>query len=629
MIGDSRTIAESPPTRGPERGSAFVVLVLVVAALTILGMALLIVAETENRIAVNERRSALSLYWAEAAARLVKRWFDHPGASSNPINPTLDAIDRDLRRIEDDGDPATAPHLQDGSTWPRYKQGIDRDGAWGDDVFERPYRGSLRDALLGTDEGPDMRIDEDSGAAAREFLARVASTLTGGEPAEPGGVRVAIKRIDIHGPPWIEVSGAWKRFGIATIQVVVQIRKTMGAGPPEVLAERSVTAVLNEIPYSVAQGALQSCGALRAPNGLDVHWGSVTALGEADVPDDFEDTMHRGIPRDPLGPARVDRLYGWGEASGAVFESMKHALEAGRADLDDPWFRFLAGGDVIDWSGLGSPQVFPVVPPPTGQDRSNLFRNVADVGCPEFDYVLWKRVATSGTSDVHYYTWAGGTAFREDGIGAPEEFETITDDTRPGREGGLFFFDTSDGAASSDADGDGIPENLTPAIRVLGIDYCARGFLYVNSAALTISASPGRSVPMTMPGEPFLDRNENGIRDDGEPYVNLNFGEITSLGAPIRASETDAYPATFGTPVFNTSGPAVVGAVAVRGIVYNSGTFDAEGMPVFYGSVIAKGGLPGLSGAPAFYMDASLRTGWPPAGWDLPRVVATRWETDP
>ena len=77
-----------------ERGSALVLAVLVMAILTLLGLSYLLMADTENKIAENERLSAQALYFAEGVTREVKRWFDRPPNSATGDANLVPADDR-------------------------------------------------------------------------------------------------------------------------------------------------------------------------------------------------------------------------------------------------------------------------------------------------------------------------------------------------------------------------------------------------------------------------------------------------------------------------------------------------------------------------------------------------------
>jgi hypothetical protein len=125
-------------------------------------------------------------------------------------------------------------------------------------------------------------------------------------------------------------------------------------------------------------------------------------------------------------------------------------------------------------------------------------------------------------SDVHYYAWAGGTKFSENGTGTPTEFKVITNDRT-----GLFFFDTRDGLAPHDFNSSNVAANLTPDINITDASYGTRGFLYVNTNKWGAAGASGRPATFTLPGEPFRDMNEDGVHDSGEPWINLRYGAIS------------------------------------------------------------------------------------------------------
>ena len=558
---------------------------------------------------------------------MVKRWFDSPGSTSNLLNAPIGVIDRTLRRIDDDGDPSTTWHAQDGSTWPRYKQGVDLDANGVDDVFDKPYRGGVttdlvrKNTLLGTEEGPDMRITEGYSTAAKTFLGNLSTALMASFPAASAGVKARITTIDVYGPPYVNVAGTWTRYGMATIKVTARIYKTVGS-TDQTLAERMVKAVLNETPYPGPFGPLHSCDELEFNGEFNVHWGTATAVGASQVPNNYTVKMASSVPRDVSPTPKIDLLYGWDSPSqDAIWTSLKTNLEAG-ANINDPWFRFIGGGPVSQWSALTSPQA--IAPITTGQDQSNLFQNVPGVGCPDFDYETWKAIATSGGENVHYYTWDNGTSFKENGYGNAQDFTTLTDNRT-----GLFFFDTKDGSPpSATLDGNGAPVNNTPEIRITATNYLVKGFLYLNTVKFTSNGNPGRPITFTLPGEPYRDSNQNGVRDAGEPWINLNYSSLASITSQIQGSAADDFGNAGLGPAFNATGPSFTADAMLWGVLYNSGNFDAQGTPRYFGSVITKTGAPGSAGTPDIYWDESLKTNWPPPGWDLPRVVITRWETD-
>lgn len=619
-----------------ERGSALVVALLVMTIMTLLGVSYLMIADTENRIAENERLSAQALYFGEGVTREVKRWFDRPPYSAegglNASRPTTAVIDRTKRHIDLDGAGPSPDVPADGSAArPYYKAGVDRDGDGSDDIFEKPYRPGLADMLVGTAASPDMEIDRAASPEAAIFLDGLAEKIMPGFPSTPAGTLARIKTIDVYGPPYLDSGGGnWVRYGMATIGTRVQILRNIGTPDEQVIADRTVTAVLNETPFGSVYGPFHSCNQIAWSNVFKVHFGPATAGTTADLPTAPANGMARSIPRDLPPTPKVDLLHGHlSPAADPTWTSLINNLQG--KTIDDPWFRFFAGLPVSNWSAGGSPQVN--APGITTQDESNKFQSYPNVPCPEFDYDTWRGIARSGASDVHYYSWDTGSKFRENGYGPSAEFEQLTDGKT-----GFFFFDTTDGQAPHDFDVSGVAANLTPPIRILGAGYGVRGFLYLNTQLWSVNGSPGRPATFTFPGEPFRDKNENGIQDPDEQNqcVNLRFTGITDLADPIVVDWGDTYnpvipPPATPTPICNPLGPSVTHDAIVWGILYLSGQFDSDGTPYYDGSVVTYAGTPSgrkAAGTASLYWDPTIRYNWPPPGWDLPRVSITLWQTD-
>ncbi len=630
--------------RTDERGFAIAFALLMIMILTLLGASLLLMAQTENHIAENERLSAQALYAAETGTRVVKRWFDRPGSTNNLANPTPTIVDRTLRLIDADGDPGTAPVAADGSPAnPYYKQGVDLNIDGVDDLFEKPYRGSLVDTFLGTEAGPDLRIDEAASSDARTFLRGLSDDLFADFPGR--GLRARITRIDVYAPPYVLTGGAWERYGMATVKVLARIYHDLPGGGEDVLGERMVKVVLNEIPYAPADlGPLHSCDTLTWNGDFTVHWGVATAVSTTDLHNNHE-KLAVSWPR--LMPSGRNIVL-WGYDSDADFDAYLGAIDGLR--IDDPWLRVMLGGALLDapnanaqpwpfgWTpgtplddgdlpyhpGAPGPNPYP---PSWDGTHANVFHNIPGVPCPELDYHLWKRIATSGGNDVHYYVWDSGTSFRENGIGPARTFRNITD-----QQTGFFFFDTTDAMAPYDSSGDGVYDNLTPEINMNGGRWGVRGLVYLNAVQFASRGVQGRDVTFNAPGEPFQDENLNRRWDAGERWVNLDYP--TSLTGYIYAdaSDTTQNDGSIGaTPVRNLRGPSINDRALVWGILYTNGYYDATGNGVYYGTVISKQGIGWYSpsaGTPDHYWDESLRDNWPPATWELPRVATTRWETD-
>ncbi len=619
-----------------ERGSALVLAVLVMAILTLLGLSYLLMADTENKIAENERLSAQALYFGEGVTREVKRWFDRPPYSptgdANLSQPTTAVMRRTWRRIDVDGPGPAAEVAADGTTAnPYYKVGVDRDGDGADDIFDKPYRPLLNDMFVGTADGPDIRMDRTVDAATATFLDGLSEKVMPGFPSAAAGILTRIYRIEIYAPPYLDAGGGnWTRFGVATVRTRVQILRNPGGPGEQILADRTVTAVLNETPAAGAFGPLHSCDELAWGNAFKVHWGTATAATTGNMPTAPRQGMSRSIPRDLPATPKLDLLHGHLSPSGnATWDDLRTLLD-GKV-VEDPWFRFFAGLSVQNWSAWGSPQVWP--PSPGDQDESNKFQDYPNVPCPRFDYEIWKSIAKSGGSDVHYYAWDAdtGLGFKENGSGTTTDLETLTSGKT-----GLFFFDTRDGLPPHDFDAGNVANNLTPDITISSANYGVRGLLYVNTSMWRVQGSPGRPATFTFPGEPFRDVNENGIKDPGEGWINLRYTGVTLLDDQLVVDSTDTYnqavpPPATPIPIWNAKGPSVTHDAIVWGILYVTGQFDASGTPYYDGSVVTYAGTPTgvkTAGTASLYWDPTLKDNWPPAGWDLPRVILTRWQTD-
>jgi hypothetical protein len=259
-------------------------------------------------------------------------------------------------------------------------------------------------------------------------------------------------------------------------------------------------------------------------------------------------------------------------------------------------------------------------------DHSNLYQGVF-VGCPEYDYGIWKQLASSGESNVRYFAFdEGSDQFKENGRGTEQRFEDWTDG-----EEGIYFFDTRDGRAPTDLNLDGsidyINDNLTPEI-IVGAGWDFKGVIYLN--AYNFAADPGTSGPavaMLPPHEPFVDQNSNGIRDSS-PAENFLELDITA-GLTIDDAFNSGTGA--GGAGWDESGNAVSGQPAFQGILYTNGRFEAQGSGTYYGSIIAREGVVQetvLSGTPKIYWNDAIISNWPPDDWNLPRVIITSWVTD-
>jgi hypothetical protein len=579
-----------------DNGSALLATLLVTLTIVLVGTAFLMMAQIESRITRNEFHATRARYAAEAGARAVKGWFEHPGAAPGfPADPRVVIRDREMI---DEADPyGTAPT----PGGPQYKAGVDLDADGRDDLFEAPYRGARVHELLGTEDAPDLRIEDE------DVLVQLSQTLFG-DLAEASGVRVRIRRIDVFAPPYLRVGNGWVRHGTATIKVVAGIERADAV--PGLLAERTVRIVLNRVPYAPSRlEAVHACGNADLLGEIGVRWGAVAVTGDVSLPGGpvVEPSLPRGLP----GADGSDRLWTGDPAWVAAFNA---SLDPGET-LADPWIRVVAGG-AIDGAPSGDAQPWAGPPPPRPGapgpwpccDRSNLFQH-QPVVCPDYGYEFWKRVARSGFNGAQYYAWHPANGFRENGIAPGRSFTDIL--AEAAAEPGLRFFDTVDGRRPRDADADGRYDNLTPPIRLEGT-WAARGFLFVNAERLVVSG--------------LIDTLAESFRAPGEP----------SVGAPDAWVDL-VYPNDLDTPfqpagpgAWDARGPEISATAAFRGVLVTSGALEARFGGTLYGAVVTRSLVLDGSIAPAtrFFRDPTVNEAWPPPDWDLPRFVVSRYGSE-
>jgi hypothetical protein len=307
--------------------------------------------------------------------------------------------------------------------------------------------------------------------------------------------------------------------------------------------------------------------------------------------------------------------------------------------IDDPWFKFIAGGTIADMPNT-NPQPYPFTYPGDGTtSHSNLFQNTV-INCPAFDYNLWKSIAQGGNRGNYYYTWTSADQFKLDGIGSAQTFAQATSG-----KSGIFFFDTRDALPPRGLYSDSWPTtNLTPNIAVNSSDNWDGlvGFAYLNSATFQTTGvgSIGSTRTLIPPGEPF----------DASGFVNLQYpgtlgGSYIVRSGVAGGSFLDTAPnirycvdpdvCTPGSYSPSTTGPkrddtglAFQATTVLDGVMYNSGTFTATGQAVYFGSFVAQQGVLDAAGNPAFYFDESLVKGsWPRKGMNMPRVIISSWQT--
>ncbi len=597
-----------------EKGSALIIALLVMVIMTLLGISFLIMADTENKISVNEKNYTTAHYVAEAGIHLIRDWFDQPDVTMGYLVPTDSQVDRSLRMIDHDNNPSTARVLADGTSGrPYYKQATN-------ELFEKPYRGNLIHAFSGTEDGPDIRISESSSDSdITTFLQNLNDSLLPDFPKSH--YRARITQVDLYEPPILTIGANRIRYGMATIKVTAAVFENAGTSEERKVAERVVKAVFNELPYPGPWGPLHSCINLNWTGDFTVFWGVATAVNNADfISGGSIDVKHNsGFPWEDL----------YSNITGADLTAWINSTDN---SIEDPWYKAECKGQII-----GAPnsdqQPWPFDPTSVSSDidkeHSNLLQFVDKDLCPIFDYKLWKNIAKSGGRNIYYYRYdPGSQLFLEDGRGTPDSIENFA----AGRTG-LFFFDTTDGNPPTDVDFDGIYDNLTPEVQISGSGWWSGGFIYLNTENFT---TKGIGNPPNMdlipPGEPWIDGSNgqplDGVYNDGEIHLNLDY----------PASKTGTYNLVNGSEISTTiadredEGDPISTDINFYGVLYTSGKWNAKGQAVYFGSVTAKSGVGedvSVAGTPEIYFDERLVKGkWPPADLDIPRVYISSMQTD-
>lgn len=573
---------------------------------------------------------------AEAGVGIVRTWFDDP---AHATVPDLDQMDRTRRWVDDDGDGTYGPF--DSAAVPYdviYRQGTD-------DPFEKPYEGSPAQTLIGIEDHPDVRISETGTSGEQAYLAALNERLF--SPRTAGGRQTRIVQIDLYAPPIRGGPGQRRRDGIATIKVRAGVFSDSGTRRERRIASRTARAILHELPIPGNLGPLHARGVMYLNGVFNVHWGTVTTGRDLDLNSNLDGKVDSSVPW-----YNIDRIIaldmnldGYLQTSPIFYtpDDMDHdgTLDfldwLSGPDVEDPWLRFLAAGEILaNGGGIAPGCVSPNCQPvPWFQwgtfgsgntDHSNLFKNVTRETFPEFDYGQWKSIARSGGPNVYYYASDGpGTGtYKLDGVGTSVTVKEATD----GRDG-LFFFDTANNRAPIDADGDGSFDNLADLVVLSDETWTTGGLLYLNADLSTSGNGTAASLrTVAAPAEPFIDANLNGRYDPDEWFVELTY-PLASTGTYVKTGQrramdgfTRKVPANDAT----VSGRYDLG-VNVYGIVFTSGRCDLRGNWTFYGSVIARQGVwaQGNTGTPHVYFDGRLaEKQWPPSGMSIPRTFLKR-----
>ncbi|MDQ3281484.1 MAG: pilus assembly PilX N-terminal domain-containing protein, partial [Acidobacteriota bacterium] len=188
------------------RGSALLVTLVVVAGLSMLGLAFVSASETESAISANQRAGIETQAIAEAGARAVMEWFQDPTWA------------RDLQ-IMPSNSPAPAG-MKITRSIPGYT-GVYKPLST-QLLFDKPYRPAPEHRFYGDENTADITItDAIDSTTLRNF-----NTFLFGQNSRVAG---RVTEIRVYAPPIVNgtlVNGFWnngERFGTATIRVTAEM----------------------------------------------------------------------------------------------------------------------------------------------------------------------------------------------------------------------------------------------------------------------------------------------------------------------------------------------------------------------------------------------------------------------
>ena len=507
-----------------ERGSALLVTLMVVVGLSLLGLGFVSISETESGISVNHRNSLQVQSTAEAGVNAVVEWFQSPTWADDqgllPANVAAITPDRVVTAASYNGKykPNTADQL----------------------LFDKPFKPAASNRFWGTTGSPDVLINATTLAAAGGGMANYLTKLNQAlfDDNNHGG---SITEIKVYAPPMLggTISGGyWQggtRLGVATIEVTASkcrsgISCTSATAADDVLAQKTVRAVVTEWPFPGPSGPIQTNAQLNTNGSLQVHWGKITATENLDfksknIPSllPYHDAytivdFQRGYVNNAL--AATNDPWPTDPASSDFKQTEDWLYELVTRQIDDPWWNAWTR---LDWGGDGaggSYQVHkyddPTIDVTDNSTPASVFQFQSTNDAPErrsvlfpnIEYAFWKQIATSADNidSVTYLRWISGNIY-EDAAGTQKSFLNWVD-VSAGAKAGFYFFDTMDQTEPTDTNGDGVADNLTPAIKISGVGGSQmQGFIYINTVKWDASGggSGGPTGWYATPGEPYKD----------------------------------------------------------------------------------------------------------------------------
>ncbi|RMG45771.1 MAG: hypothetical protein D6718_06600, partial [Acidobacteria bacterium] len=355
-----RRRARSPRFPAGQAGAVLIAVVVLSFLLAASALGAFTVAWAWRRSAALGVARAQAAAAAAAAAGVAAQWFEEAERGSLLGPPEPGQVQRDLRRIDPDGD-GRGPLWRDAEPpWNvRYQE---RAGA----LF-RPGAEEAEARFVGTEDGPDVVIDR---STAPELLDRLTALVGGGGPVDV--VRLALRR-----PPPLAAPDA-----LATVEATAE-RSLPGA---RVLA--TARAELLEVDWGRLDRPLVSSGRLELRGEASWARGEAVAAGDLEAGTATAAGWPGGIPwlapdrplrDDSDGDGTADDADGDGTADLAAWRSQP-------GSVPDPWWRARIGGR---WPGVDDdpgpcaqpfpfgPRRSPPAPPSKTEDRSGVF-----LSCP-------------------------------------------------------------------------------------------------------------------------------------------------------------------------------------------------------------------------------------------------------
>jgi hypothetical protein len=485
--------------RSRDRGSALLVTLIVVAGLSLLGLAFVGVSETESAIALNQRDGIQTQAIAEAGAHAVMEWFQNPswarGLQIMPSNAPAPAGLKRTRVVDGVSDVYKPLSTQL--------------------LFDKPFRPARQHRFFGEEETADITITD---AIDATTLTNLNTFLFGANSRAAG----RITEIRIYAPPIVGgtlVGGFWsggERFGTATIRVTAEKWSANTGGT--LRARRIVRLVVGEFPMPIPAGPIQTASNAGFGGSFDVHWGDEVALG------DLNPSVSRTrIPwANAFNRPAFERGYDAEVFPINAANPVNYLNELVGKSFQDPWAGSRARGNNSQCGVCGAyaftANEGDVVHAAFQGQVQTQFPTMRAVNFPTIQYSIWKRIAQQGkgTKGIFYFEYVPGTdppQFKRNGQGDAKPLAYWVNTRSPGARlgAGFYFFETVGKVDPQLPGGLTNAAALTPGISWnssdFDSDFLMSGFIYLNidEYRSTGGGSSAPTLPYNMPGEIFRD----------------------------------------------------------------------------------------------------------------------------